>query len=71
MQAYSDEEKMSFKLFIHHNVVDTIEQLCLAARELIPDDDILKTDEFNQIAPPSASYRDSEQFRSMDCIFIV
>ena len=43
---------MSYRLFIHQNVLETLERLCGAARETYPDDPIVQTAEFRMLAPP-------------------
>ena len=53
---------MSFKLFIHHNVVETIEQMCIAAKELKPDDPLIQSEDFKLVEPEITSAGD--QFRS-------
>ena len=53
---------MSYKLFIHQNIVENIEQLCLACADKYPDDPIVKTDAFQVLYPQDVLYRD--QYRS-------
>ena len=53
---------MSFRIFIHQNCVETIEQLCLAAKETFPDDPTIQSEAFQLLCPKDA-YKD--QYRSM------
>lgn len=53
---------MSFKLFIHQNVVDTIEQLCVATRDTLPEDVIIESKQFMLIARDIV--RQSDAYRS-------
>jgi hypothetical protein len=53
---------MSFRLFIHQNAVETIEQLCLALREASPDDPIIETGAFKLLCPQDAT---RDQYRSL------
>jgi hypothetical protein len=57
---------MSFKLFIHQNIVENIEQLCLACSEKFPQDPILQTEAFKTLCPEDFQYRD--QYRSKCCV---
>lgn len=50
-EAYTDDEKMSFRLFIHQNAVETIEQLCLAIQERTPNDPIVESTAFKLLCP--------------------
>jgi hypothetical protein len=61
-EAYTDDEKMSFRLFIHQNVVETIEQLCLAIRETMEDDPIVESPAFKLLCPQDAT---RDQYRSL------
>ena len=53
---------MSFKLFIHHNAVEAIEQMCIAAKELKPNDPLIQSEDFKLVEPEISSTGD--QFRS-------
>lgn len=57
-EKYSDTELMSYKIFIHQNIVETMEQLCLACVEMYPNDPIIETDAFKALYPEDAVYRD-------------
>mmetsp|Transcript_20393 Transcript_20393/g.29289 ORF Transcript_20393/g.29289 Transcript_20393/m.29289 type:complete len:363 (-) Transcript_20393:204-1292(-) len=59
-EAYTEDEKMSFRLFIRQNAVEAIGQLCLAVLEQHPDDPIVQTDSFKILCPPDFS---RDQFR--------
>lgn len=52
---------MSFRIFIHQNCTEAIEQMCLAAKELHPDDPLLLSESFRLLCPKEI-YRD--QYRS-------
>jgi len=60
---YSDEEKISFRLFIHQNVIETMEALCDAATNLFPNDSIFATSQFQLIKKPEGG--EFSQFRRM------
>lgn len=64
---------MSFRLFIHQNIVENIEQLCIACSELYPEDPILETAAFKLLCPEDIQHRD--QYRSkhgaQDIMFIL
>ncbi len=48
---YTEEELIYFRLCIHHNVVDFMENLCKAVVEFYPDSPVMETDEFQLICP--------------------
>eukprot|EP01038_Epipyxis_sp_PR26KG_P013781 gene13781-18486_t len=52
---YSEIEKIAFKESIYHNIVDTVEALCLAAKQIRPDEDIYLTPQFMKICPQNTS----------------
>jgi hypothetical protein len=52
---------MSFRLFIHQNAVETIEQLCLALKEMMPTDPIIESPAFKLLCPQDAT---RDQYRS-------
>ena len=60
---YTEEERISFRLFIHQNIIETAEALCNATKNLSPDDPIILTPEFQKICPnpdtmnPNPNYR--------------
>ena len=63
VQKYTETELLSYKLFIHQNIVENMEQLCLACSEMFPEDPIVQTEAFKTLYPEDVLYRD--QYRSM------
>ncbi|CAE7610853.1 odr-3, partial [Symbiodinium microadriaticum] len=57
---YTEEEKISFRIFILQNCVETIEQLCVAAREAFPNDSMIHSDSFQLLCPSDSPI---DQFR--------
>jgi hypothetical protein len=66
LQKYTDTELMSYKLFIHQNIVENMEQLCLACCEMFPDDPIIQTEAFKTLYPDDVLHMD--QYRSTQII---
>ena len=52
---YSDEEKISFRLFIHQNVIETMELLCEAVQKMLPNESIFSSPEFQLVKRPDGS----------------
>jgi len=60
--AYNADEMAQFRLFIHQNVIQTIEDLCDIAKKEFPDDPLLTSAEF-MATEPSEGISDMRNFR--------